>query len=124
MINMMEKVTILTNKGQVFSGTFGRKGADGRGIMKYPNGSISDGDWVEDVRHGKNYFYEKDGEIFQGDYNKWNKEKGNKTHPCGTRYEGGFLSSLFNGPGVFTDLEGNEIKSQWQFGVRKIEQTT
>ncbi len=40
----------------------------GKGIMKYADGSIYEGDWVNDVMHGEGIFIYDDGSKYEGEF--------------------------------------------------------
>ena len=69
---------------------------EGRGIYRYKNGQVYDGEFVEDKMHG------------MGKY-KW---------PDGKVYEGGWINGLQHGRGFYTNSQGVKRYGVWQHGKR------
>lgn len=106
--------------GDIYDGEILRDGdimyRHGNGKMRYNNGSIYEGDWFNDIRHGKGKFYlSNNSHIYEGDFEndeysgegklisivETNKDgrSQNTTH----EYIGTFKSSLYHGNGILKD---------------------
>lgn len=98
-----------------YSGTLDKSGKkNGKGIYRWNNGSIYDGEYRNDLRHGHGRFMWANGESYTGDYrNDERTGKGIYLWPDGSRYEGDFLSGMRHGRGIFTSTSGVIYEGEW-----------
>lgn len=85
-----------------FQGEFKDDLPNGKGVLRYPNGTIYTGTFVDGLpTHGLSVFV--DGRIYEGDFvdDLWSG-KGTLTWPNGDRYEGEFVIGQPTGAGVMT----------------------
>ena len=64
----------------------------------WPDGSVYEGDWLNDKSHGKGKLIHADGDIYEGE---WVEDKANGKgayqHINGARYEGDVFIKFING---------------------------
>ena len=79
----------------------------GKGTMRYFNGNVYSGDWLNDCFNGIGQYTWADGRVFNGQFkdDKING-KGVGVWPDGKRYEGDYVNDLAEGHGVVTLSDG------------------
>ncbi len=79
----------------------------GKGMMRYFNGNVYSGDWLNDCFNGVGQYTWADGRVFNGQFkdDKING-KGVGMWPDGKRYEGEYVNDLAEGHGVVTLSDG------------------
>jgi hypothetical protein len=90
--------------------------ANGKGVFIDSNGSTYEGDWVDDLQHGKGKETWQEGKIkFSGTYAQGQKSgQGRYEWDDGSYYEGDFENNVFQGQGVYYFAE-TEKKYEGQF---------
>ena len=95
--------------GSVYYGGFsaGERHSDKRGVWTRPSGSVYDGTWQFDQRHGKGTQIYPDGGRYEGEFAKgFEHGMGKKVYPDGSTFEGRFRFGRKDGPGTFIDKDG------------------
>ncbi len=86
----------------------------GFGIYKWPDGSIFNGNFINDLRHGDGRFLWSNGDSYEGEYQEDHRSgKGSYTWADSAHYEGDFLSGKRHGYGVFRSSSGSTYEGQW-----------
>ena len=86
----------------------------GRGIYRWIDGSVYEGDYRDDLRDGKGKFLWSNGESYTGDYLKDGRTgKGIYHWPDGSKYNGEFLSGKRQGLGTYHSTEGSIYEGEW-----------
>ena len=90
--------------GAIYSGYVNElRQPDGKGTMKYSDGSEYTGDWVNGVRQGQGTMTYNNG-IYDGEWQN-DKKNGNGTYTWndGKKYDGAYVDDVRNGKGVFSN---------------------
>jgi hypothetical protein len=79
----------------------------GKGIYRFTNGNVYEGDFLNDKMHGKGIYRIKDGAVYDGDWLTGMKHgKGKYIFANGDVYEGDFLDDkMTNGSFSFANLD-------------------
>ncbi|KAL3903994.1 MAG: hypothetical protein SGARI_005131, partial [Bacillariaceae sp.] len=86
----------------------------GKGIYKWHDGRIYDGEFLEDKRHGKGKFIWPDGAVYIGDFDGRYEGQGTCTWEDGRRYQGEWRNGMAHGQGIETYPNGTIRHSgQW-----------
>ena len=97
--------TVFSDSKPVYKGSFHKGLRHGTGRFTYPDGTIFEGDYKNDMKkHGKETY--PDGKIFEGGYEDNMKKKGKLTHPNGDYYDGEWKDDKLNGEVYFKDSNG------------------
>ncbi len=91
--------------------------ANGRGIgIWYPSGSVYEGDWKDNKRHGFGHYKWADGESYKGEYKDDHRHgTGIYFWKNGQRYEGGWADDMREGEGVVYHSTGKEkLRGVWK----------
>ena len=87
----------------------------GKGVYKFSNGDIYDGDWKNDVRDAQGTQIYVNGDIYNG---KWKDDmkngQGTFTYINGDIYTGEFLNDKKNGQGIFTFANTKKVMGIWK----------
>ena len=91
------------------------KGAPhGKGIMRYTNGDVYDGEWVNNSRSGKGKYTWANGKTYVGDFLKGQRTgKGICTYASGDVYIGDFVDGKREGTGMYKYPNGNSYIGDW-----------
>ena len=91
----------------------------GRKKVTLDNGSVYEGDFVNDKRTGKGKYVYSDGGVYEGNFqdDKF-MGKGKRTYSSGDVYEGDFINSLFHGVGKYTWKDGTIHDGGWFEGKK------
>lgn len=76
---------------------------EGRGIYTWSTGDRYDGDWLENIKHGKGlYYFANNEDIYVGEFNNDKRSgKGVLYYSNGDKYEGDWLNDYKNGKGIY-----------------------
>ena len=98
-----------------YEGKVNRSGhKDEYGIYRWIDGSIYEGEYQDDLRHGKGRFLWANGESYEGDYLKDERTgKGVYNWPDGSFYEGDFLAGKRHGLGTYKSADGTIYEGEW-----------
>jgi len=101
--------------GNIYEGEFKGGLPNGKGNFKFANGNIYEGDYKNGLFDGKGIFKWNDGDIYEGEY-KENKRcgKGIMKYANGETYEGNFKDNEKNGYGIFKFANGNIYEGNWK----------
>ena len=90
--------------GAIYSGYVNKlRQPDGKGTMKYSDGSEYTGDWVNGVRQGQGTMTYDNG-IYDGEWQNDKKNgKGTYTWNDGKKYDGAYVDDVRDGKGVFSN---------------------
>lgn len=115
---------------------------EGKGVYKYPDGSVYDGEWHNGRRHGNGVYTFCNGDVYKGGWEegyksgegvmKWRNGdiyEGqwamNKRHGVGhfkghdgRDYKGSYHDDYRHGAGVYKDLRGDIYDGNWAFNRR------
>lgn len=94
----------------------------GEGEMRFPNGDLYTGDWVNNNRTGKGlYLFQDSGNRYKGDYVD-NRKEGEgifwwtSGEHAGDKYEGQFNNDLRQGQGIYRYSNGDIYDGDWVNG--------
>ncbi|KEG08471.1 hypothetical protein DQ04_07111010 [Trypanosoma grayi] len=117
----------------------------GRGMMRYANGDVYNGDWASNRRHGQGRLVTDDGEVYEGQWSKDERHgygkinyvdggefKGMMVHdkqhgegvmmfPNGDEYYGTFTNNRIHGQGTMRYKNGDVYEGMWKHGLRNGE---
>jgi hypothetical protein len=80
----------------------------GKGKLKWPNGDVYEGDFVNGDRTGKGKYTWSNGDVYEGDFVKGDRTgKGNFTYTDGDVYEGDYVNGDQTGKGKYTFTSGD-----------------
>ena len=108
--------------GSVYYGGFagGERHSDKRGVWTRPSGSVYDGTWQFDQRHGKGTQIYPDGGRYEGEFAKgFEHGMGKRTYADGSTFEGRFRFGRKDGPGTLVDKDGNVEKGTFAPDARE-----
>ena len=122
------------NKEQYHGQTFGEMMKEGYGVYYYQNGDKYDGQWKDDKKEGKGYFFYKEtGEVYKGNFsNDLPNGIGIYYFKNGDRYEGSFKDGKKHGKGTIIFKNGGKFKGEFKNDLKhgkgeykdQFEQTT
>jgi hypothetical protein len=88
-----------------------------RGTYTYPDGTIYDGEWKDNKRHGQGVWTRPDGTRYAGE---WENDKPNGqgilTNPDGSMFAGEWGAGKRNGRGTLTYPDGRKLFGEWRDG--------
>ncbi len=106
--------------GSVYVGAFdhGQRHTESKGTwIRGPDGAQYEGQWLNDVKHGRGTQLYPDGARYTGEFAKgYEHGNGTKIYPDGSRFDGRFRFGKRDGLGVFTDTDGREVKKSFKDG--------
>ncbi len=113
------KGTPLYYVGEVMS-----KMANGYGVAVLESGSRYEGEWKNNMRHGKGHFFWNDGQHYKGNYlNDKRDGYGVYYWENGDRYEGEWKNDQRNGKGEFFNSKGKlKARGVWENDKLKIKE--
>ena len=90
----------------------------GRGVYRYANGDMYEGDWNDDYRHGRGVYRYADGAVYEGDW-KDNKKHGQGVYrfASGDVYEGDLEGDKLHGQGVYRYSDGAVYEGDHKDGM-------
>eukprot|EP01032_Pedospumella_encystans_P039212 gene39212-biopygen17190 len=113
-----------TNKhGAVFDGVLiNSNKKHGKGQIKYPDGSIYEGEWLKDKRHGAGRLTSAAGEVFEGVFEKDVPVSGKGVLPLkdGGKYEGELVQGKRHGQGKIISATGDVKKVHFAMGKKVL----
>eukprot|EP01032_Pedospumella_encystans_P039274 gene39274-biopygen29809 len=116
-----------TNKqGVVFDGVYlDASNKHGKGQIKYPDGSVYEGEWLKDKRHGAGRLTSATGEVFEGMFEKDVpvSGKGVLLIKNGGKYEGELVEGKRHGLAKITNKEGVMEEVEFLLGKKVIKPT-
>lgn len=70
----------------------------GKGVFEYTNGDKYDGDWADDIQHGRGTYYFHTGDRYEGSYLLGERTgEGVYYHANGDKYVGNFKNGMQDG---------------------------
>jgi len=138
-INPPELVSPQVRKYEGQSNTAGKM--HGKGIMRYENGSIYDGEWDSGKRQGYGKYHWSNGDLYDGEWKSDNREgqgthvyangssysgewsngkrcgKGTMSYENGNIYEGDFVENKWEGRGVYRFHNGDVYNGEFKNGL-------
>jgi hypothetical protein len=106
-----------------YTGCFkeGKKSGFGRAV--YPDGSVYEGEWLDNLPNGKGKLASltdnNSKEFYEGEWKLGQMDgKGKQQWRDGTVYEGGFKGGKKDGKGVFTWPDGNKYEGEYKTDLR------
>jgi hypothetical protein len=118
-------------KDGTYHGVFKNGKRNGKGTMKYNDGSlyVDDGSlyvgqWENDKRHGKGNMKYKDGSVYEGEWKDGKRNgKGTMKYNDGSVYEGQWENNKRHGKGNMKYKDGSVYEGEWEDG-KKVYNTT
>ena len=90
-----------------------------KGVYKWIDGRVYDGEWKDNNMHGKGIYTWKDGRVYEGDYYMDKKHGfGTYTWADGRMYEGQWYNGKQHGEGRYTLQDGTVKTGIWENGKR------
>lgn len=99
--------------GDSYSGYYNteKEKPEGKGIMKYINGDVYDGDWENGVRQGDGIMKYYTGDVYDGEWVNGEKcGEGIFTWKDGRKYDGHYKDDMRDGQGTYSGWTGFEEK--------------
>ena len=111
--------------GNVYKGEFVDGKRCGTGMMKYVNGGEYKGEWKDDIKHGKGTRMKyANGNVYKGEFVDGKRcGTGMMKYVNGHEYEGEFKDGHKNGKGTITMSSGDIYDGQWENNLRNGEFT-
>lgn len=103
-------VTVDYLNGAIYVGAYDKDNGwrVGYGKMTYADGGVYEGEWKENLRHGKGTLYLESGSKYVGDFrDDFMDGFGTYYFSNGNVYEGEFVKDFFNGKGKMTYANGD-----------------
>lgn len=97
-------VTDQSYQGAIYSGYVNElRHPDGEGTMKYSDGKVYTGDWVDGVQQGQGRMQYNNNDIYDGEWSNGKRNgKGTYTWSDEKKYEGTYVDDVRNGEGIFS----------------------
>lgn len=87
----------------------------GRGIMKYSEGDVYEGEWNDDMMEGVGTMVYADGDKFTGSFIQGNFHGvGEYFYKNGDHYKGEWKNDAFDGEGMYSDHKGSKYEGMWK----------
>ena len=111
------------NKGKYIGHLIDGK-REGRGIIKWDNGDLYNGEWKNDKKEGKGIYCYNNGQRYEGDWYEDKKEgRGiyywNNGEFQGDRYEGEWRDDNYEGKGIYYYNDGSKYEGDFKKGKRE-----
>ena len=101
--------------GSRYEGEWQNNMRHGKGILTWPDGARYEGEWRNDLAHGKGAFIWPDGSHYMGEWQSDKKHgKGALTWSNGSRYEGEWQNNMRHGEGTLIWPDGERYVGQWR----------
>ena len=109
----------LGNEG-TYEGAYDKDGKKhGKGVYRYPDGAVYEGDYINDKRNGGGKYVYSDGDVYEGDWHDNMKNgRGKYVFSDGDKYEGDWKDSFYHGKGIMTFANGDVYNGEYQNGRR------
>lgn len=102
------KGTLKWPDGTIYSGDWIEDRATGKGLLKFPNGDTYEGDFVENKFEGVGKYVNSKGVAYEGEWQEnVQSGKGIETFADGTYFEGEYVNGQKNGPGKISFADGS-----------------
>ena len=93
--------------GDIYEGEFKNDKFEGKGLFRFVNGSTYQGDFKDDKREGRGIFRFANGDVYQGEFKDGKREgKGIYKFVNGSVYDGEYKADKREGKGVFKYSNG------------------
>ena len=105
--------------GSIYDGNWHRGRRHGEGTYTYCNGDVYIGEWEDGYKSGKGVMKWRNGDVYEGEW-AMNKRHGQghfKGHH-GREYKGTYHDDYKHGAGVYKDLNGDIYDGNWTFNRR------
>lgn len=117
-LNLMSHIGYTNNckyEGELSSS----KQRHGKGVLKWPDGTVYSGSWLADKATGKGLLSFPNGDYYEGDFLENRFEgKGKYTNSKGVTYEGHWIDNLQHGFGVETFSDGTRFEGMYIKGEK------
>lgn len=112
--------TMRFNDGSVYNGEWQNSVMIGKGTCTYADGHTKyEGEWKKGVPDGQGSFTYSNGDQYTGRWQKGLMDgEGVYKFKNSERYEGGWKQNKHHGNGKFTYKSGNVYNGQWRYGMR------
>jgi len=93
--------------GQVYEGEYCNDVRHGRGVFRHTDGTVYEGEWSNGKMEGRGVMRYSDGSVYEGEFKDDAKDgKGKEIRRGGAVYEGDWRRGKMDGRGVYRDAEG------------------
>ena len=93
---------------------------EGRGVMRYANGDVYEGEYKAGEKEGRGVFRRADGRVYEGEYKAGKKEgRGVFRNANGDVYEGEWKAGEKEGRGVYRFADGDVYDGEWKAGEKE-----
>ena len=90
---------------------------EGKGIFYDKNGDIYDGEWKKDKKEGRGTYIYEDGDVYEGEWkNDCFEGRGIFYHVSGSVYDGYFSDDQRHGKGIYYFFNGDRYEGDWKKG--------
>ncbi len=101
--------------GAVYDGDLLKGRMHGVGVLVFPDGEKYEGQWIEGEKQGEGKATFPNGEEYDGQWARNKKHgRGKYSFPGGDRYEGQWVEDRMHGSGVYTFSDGTKLEGQWE----------
>ena len=105
--------------GDFYDGMFCNSVREGKGVYKWSDGRVYEGDYVNDQRHGHGHFVYPNGDHYVGSYaNGMRSGRGKFTFSDGSSYNGEWQDSKYHGYGELKEINESYYKGDWKHGMK------
>ena len=88
---------------------------EGKGIFYDKNGDIYDGEWKKDKKEGRGTYIYEDGDVYEGEWkNDCFEGRGIFYHVSGSVYDGYFSDDQRHGKGIYYFFNGDRYEGDWK----------
>jgi hypothetical protein len=104
------------NEGGYYTGKLLGDKPHGFGVVRWDNGNSFEGNFDKGKRKGKGKKINKDGSVFEGDYEDNLPVYGRYKWPDGDEYIGQWKNGTFDGKGTKSKPDGTKYEGEWKDG--------
>ena len=106
--------------GSIYDGELNNIGhPEGKGVMFYSDGGISEGSWRNGLLHGQGRRISPQGDVYAGQWDSGKMQgQGKICYASSNSYEGGWINDLQDGLGVEVWGDGSKFEGSYKFGLK------
>ena len=118
--NFNKKGPVLMENQAIYIGEWNQNNLrNGKGVQKWPDGSMYEGYWENDKANGKGRLIHANGDVYEGD---WKDDKahghGLYIHNDGAKYEGQWINDKQHGNGTEVWPDGAKYQGKYENGLK------
>jgi len=107
--------------GNVYDGEWKAGKREGRGVMRFADGEVYDGEWKAGLPEGRGVYRYADDDVYEGEFKAGTREgRGVYRLANGDVYEGEFKAGKQEGRGVMRFASGAVYEGEWKAGKEVV----